>query len=377
MKKSKNANQVVAQEGSTTKRGRPFGTTKATLVKSHSSNQSRMTSFLSNQDNAMISNQNVKDFVPTNSSDDSFVITDNSADINKATQSVSQCSEVECRLEGVVSDLEVRNSNSIVDDCVANEPAEEKQRSKSFEGRVIDDFEEELLDDFDEEIIEQMDREAGLVEESSAVDRCLKPIQDRIKVDNKKDSSRSPRPPKEYRNGTFWVHRKDPAFALRDQLELSPEILYQPRVLIWFPRHLVSDLKCPKCTIPTTFFVKEWNTHPRARRITDIDNSFYLMTLRYQCTNKETPHTFNGYDGDLMHQLPRVYAKEFPAILTECSGISTKLAKLMRLLFQSGVGPHRLSKVLRVMHTERFDELQLQHYEKMVARLRSLTMADC
>ncbi|KAI8370239.1 hypothetical protein BD560DRAFT_120621 [Blakeslea trispora] len=46
-------------------------------------------------------------------------------------------------------------------------------------------------------------------------------------------------------------------------------------------------------------------------------------------------------------------------------------------LFQSGVGPHRLSKVLRVMHTERFDELQLQCYGKMVVRLRSSTMADC
>ena len=167
--------------------------------------------------------------------------------------------------------MEVQNSNSIVNDCITNEPAEEEQSSRVSEGRVIDGFEEELLDDLNEEIIEQMDREAGLVEESSAVDRYLQTIQNRIKEDNKKDASRSPRPPKEYRNGTFWVHRKDPAFALRDQLELSPEILYQPRVFLWFPHHLVTNLKCPKCTIPTTFFVKEWNTQPRARRITDID----------------------------------------------------------------------------------------------------------
>ena len=60
-----------------------------------------------------------------------------------------------------------------------------------------------------------------------------------------------------------------------------------------------------------------------------------------------------------MGQLPKVYAKEFLVILTECSGISTKLAKLMRPLFQTGAEPHRLSRVLRVMHTERFDELQL------------------
>ncbi|OBZ88715.1 hypothetical protein A0J61_03232, partial [Choanephora cucurbitarum] len=165
MKKSEHANRVVAQEDSTTKRGRPFGTTKATLLKTHSSNQSRMTSFLSNQDDAMISNQNATDLVSTTSPDDSFIITDNSADTNKATQSVSQCSEMESRLEGVVSNLEVQNSNSIVNDCITNEPAEEERSSRVSEGRVIDGFEEELLDDLNEEIIEQMDREAGLVEE--------------------------------------------------------------------------------------------------------------------------------------------------------------------------------------------------------------------
>lgn len=101
------------------------------------------------------------------------------------------------------------------------------------------------------------------------------------------------------------------------------------------------------------------------------------MTVRYRCTNDKTPHSFNGYDKGLVQQLPRIYAKEFPAILTESSGISTKLAKLMRPLFQSGVGPQRLSKVLRVMHTEHFDELQFQYYNKMVEKLQNPTMIDC
>lgn len=34
----------------------------------------------------------------------------------------------------------------------------------------------------------------------------------------------------------------------------------------------------------------------------------------------------------------------------------------MRPLFQHGVGPHRLSKILRIMHTQRFDELQFVYY---------------
>lgn len=100
------------------------------------------------------------------------------------------------------------------------------------------------------------------------------------------------------------------------------------------------------------------------------------MTVRYRCNSEKTPHSFNGYDKDLMQQLPKMYVKEFPAILTESSGISTKLAKLMRTLFQSGVGPQRLSRVLRAMHTERFDELQFQYYDKMVDRITNPTISD-
>ncbi|KAG2193593.1 hypothetical protein INT47_007396 [Mucor saturninus] len=100
------------------------------------------------------------------------------------------------------------------------------------------------------------------------------------------------------------------------------------------------------------------------------------MTVRYRCTNDKTPHSFNGYDTGLMQQLPKIYAKEFPAILTESSGISTKLAKLMRPLFQSGVGSQRLSKVSRVMHTEHSDELQFLYCNKMVEKLQNSTMID-
>ncbi|KAI9341091.1 hypothetical protein BD770DRAFT_386107 [Pilaira anomala] len=38
------------------------------------------------------------------------------------------------------------------------------------------------------------------------------------------------------------------------------------------------------------------------------------------------------------------------------------MIKLMRPAFQHGIGPHRMSKILRIMHTERYDELQLQYY---------------
>lgn len=85
------------------------------------------------------------------------------------------------------------------------------------------------------------------------------------------------------------------------------------------------------------------------------------MTARYICKGAEK-HTFNGYDEGLMNRLDLSLQSEFPAVLTHRSGVSKDLVKMMRPAFQNGVGPHRLTTMLRIMHTERYDELQLQYY---------------
>lgn len=47
-----------------------------------------------------------------------------------------------------------------------------------------------------------------------------------------------------------------------------------------------------------------------------------------------------------------------------------KFSKLLRPLFQHGIGPHRMAKVLRVMHLEKYDELQLQYYANLDAAIK-------
>lgn len=64
----------------------------------------------------------------------------------------------------------------------------------------------------------------------------------------------------------------------------------------------------------------------------------------------------------IMKQINLDLQAEFPAVLTHKSGVSKSMIKLMRPAFQHGIGPHRMSKILRIMHTERYDELQLQYY---------------
>ncbi|CEP08264.1 hypothetical protein [Parasitella parasitica] len=52
----------------------------------------------------------------------------------------------------------------------------------------------------------------------------------------------------------------------------------------------------------------------------------------------------------VVKQLDLRIQADFPATLTYRLGISKQLAKSMRPAFQHGIGPHRLAKVLRVLH---------------------------
>lgn len=86
------------------------------------------------------------------------------------------------------------------------------------------------------------------------------------------------------------------------------------------------------------------------------------MTKRYICSAHCNAPSYSGLSPQIIQSLPLRFQADFPAILTHKSGISKNLAKLMRPLFQHGIGPHRFSKVLRIANTERYDEIQLQYY---------------
>jgi len=87
--------------------------------------------------------------------------------------------------------------------------------------------------------------------------------------------------------------------------------------------------------------------------------------MNYQCTKNECKRSFSGCDQGIVKQLNPGHQRAFPAILTHKSGISKNLFDMMRPLFQHGVGPHRLSKVIRIVHAQRFDELQFVYYSSL------------
>lgn len=88
-----------------------------------------------------------------------------------------------------------------------------------------------------------------------------------------------------------------------------------------------------------------------------------MTMMRYRC--KEKKHLFNSYDANLLKQLTLCVQSEFPAILTHHFGVPSDIVKVMRPMFQYGNGPRRLSKLLRILHKKKYDDLQLQYYNSV------------
>ncbi|KAG2204310.1 hypothetical protein INT47_009352 [Mucor saturninus] len=206
-------------------------------------------------------------------------------------------------------------------------------------------------EEFTEEDFEIVDEEIGdSTPEDSFVRKYLAEIQNRLKGGVT---------PVGYQRKTYWVDVEYEGFDY--DTRTSPDIFYRPRVFIWLPDLLngrgtdgegKKHLKCPTCKL-TNLERKEFAKKTKARRIIDLFDCFYLMSM-----NKNCKKTFSGYNQSIIKQLNPGHQRAFPAILTHKSGIFKDLSNTTRPLFQHGVGPHRLSKILRIMHTQGFDEPQ-------------------
>lgn len=83
------------------------------------------------------------------------------------------------------------------------------------------------------------------------------------------------------------------------------------------------------------------------------------MSMQYRCSS--CTKAMIAHDKHILRQLPYHLQAEFPAILTHSSGISRRLADLMRPLIQNSVGPKRITKILRELHMLRHNRLELQY----------------
>jgi len=169
---------------------------------------------------------------------------------------------------------------------------------------------------------------------------------------------------------SFWLPKSDPFFALH-QLHLFPEKLLVPHFFFWDPLILVDHISCPivlsngvsctgklvhhgYCTIP--------------RRIIDIDDSFYMITVRYRCNQCRPVHTFSSCSPLVMNKLPKPLFAQFPAYLTKRSGLSKQVFGIMRCCFQNSLGGKQFADSLNVLHRQKHESLEVQYLHTVLSR---------
>ncbi|KAJ7902981.1 hypothetical protein B0H13DRAFT_2335417 [Mycena leptocephala] len=80
---------------------------------------------------------------------------------------------------------------------------------------------------------------------------------------------------------SLWIHSTESVFDL-SHYRFRPAVLYRPRVFLWLPPFFVDKLCCPACGKAL-----EKNGALSPRRVTDIEDSFYIVFWAYYCRKGE------------------------------------------------------------------------------------------
>lgn len=168
---------------------------------------------------------------------------------------------------------------------------------------------------------------------------------------------------KAYFPPSFWIHLPEPVFLL-SRHRFHPAVLYRPRIFLWLPHFFVDNLCCPNCGKAL-----EKNGPLSPRRITDMEDSFYIVAWAYYCRKGCKSH-FHGWGRKILDSLPPFLRLAFPAILSRKAGISRNVLSLLRVGNQHKMGPSGVRSLLCENHTLRFSILQAQYLEAAFENVR-------
>lgn len=169
---------------------------------------------------------------------------------------------------------------------------------------------------------------------------------------------------------SLWITPPDPIFLLSEN-QFKPRLLYRPRVFLWLLHFFVKVLICPDCKKCGL----EKNGALPPRRITDLEDNFYIITWSYYC-RKGCGHYFAGWSPRLLASLPRQLQLAFPAVLSHRGGLSYNVVKLLRTSNQHKMGPSGVRSLLMELHTRRYNRILLQYLETVFSVVRNQEEAD-
>ncbi|KAJ7588232.1 hypothetical protein C8J56DRAFT_1080162 [Mycena floridula] len=163
---------------------------------------------------------------------------------------------------------------------------------------------------------------------------------------------------------SLWIYPPEPISSLHRH-HFDPALLYRPRVFLWLVHFFVKKLICPNCRQHAL----EKNGPLTPRRITDIEDSFYIVAWSYYCRDGCKSY-FHGWSNKLLNSLPPYIRLAFPATLSQKAGLSRNVMSQLRVGNQHKMGPSGVHSLLLETHTLRFNILQAQYAEAVFEQVR-------
>ena len=197
-------------------------------------------------------------------------------------------------------------------------------------------------------------------------------IRERLTAEMKKNTSGLPLC---YQRHSFYDGVDNPYLAAKSTFQLSASIFHQPQIFVWLPHTLVDKIPCPACYTAgrqavkkSCVYLQKHGFAPYPRRVVDIDRNVYIVGYRYVCGHKDCGKTFFSWTPAVLDMLPRPLQDQFQFRLTYRSGLTLRLASLLRESFSAGIGPEQFTTMIEATHYQRYDSLQCQFLEMVLHR---------
>ncbi|KAK4698809.1 hypothetical protein P7C70_g7460, partial [Phenoliferia sp. Uapishka_3] len=161
--------------------------------------------------------------------------------------------------------------------------------------------------------------------------------------------------------GTCDLPHQDELSFLGDASILQASDLYNPRWFFWDPLPL-ERLKCPACEC----YLSRNGYPSRPRRAVDLEETWYIIGMRYQCSKRKESGCGRGYmsyDSRLLSQLPQRIQNSFHFRLSWRSAITQRAFNTFRATLSRGLGTTQFSDIMAELHLLRHDRKHIAYRE--------------
>lgn len=237
----------------------------------------------------------------------------------------------------------------------------DEDRHDNLANIAADETEENhAIDNSSSEEEEEFQDEEGGQGTKSTMQKFLEAVRDRIKEECKMEANAEKdkwlfRYLKQHK---YWI-RSEVSEFMCSQLGIQADLQgYYRDVRLWLPDEQFGiDPVCPSCKSNKRIGVHGYHKKTIARKVLDLNASYYLMSRRYIChtckndnASEEDQYTFMGYDHESVKLLPRKLSYEFPAFFTRKHAMDMKIVDLMRPLRDANVRLERFHDVVEELH---------------------------